>query len=154
MWVVLLLIPATAQADGLFTVFGGASFGDDDSEKVGTWGVSLAGMSGGIFGFELDFGRTGKAKTDAVFVTNGRTTTVTGNIVVGIPLGAVRLYAVGGLGWVRTEADATDGSSGRDGGLGIRGCHPELLAAVTIKLGGTNCAGTLAELAPTHLHPC
>ena len=115
--VVVLLPPAAAQADGIFTAFGGASFGSDQSERVTTLGLSLAGMAGGVFGFELDFWRM--AKTDVVFVTDGRTTTLTGNVIVGIPLGAVRPYAVGGLGWVRSDVDATDGSSARDDGLAV-----------------------------------
>ena len=110
-WVVLLLTPAAAHADGLVTVFGGASFGDNDSEKVGTLGLSLAGMAGGVFGFEVDFGRTDTATTDAVFVTDSRTTTLTGNILIGIPLGAVRPYVVGGA------------RSGADGGGSGRRCH-------------------------------
>ena len=97
--VVVLLALATAQTGGIFTAFGGASFGGDQSERVTTWGLSPAGMAGGVLGFELDFWRTAKAKTDAVFVTDGRTTTLTGNVIVGIPLGAVRPYAVGELGW-------------------------------------------------------
>ena len=117
--VVVLFAPATAQADGIFTAFGGASFGGDRSERVTTWGLSLTGMAGQVFGFDLDFGRTAKAKTDAVFVTHGRTTTLTGNVIVGIPLAAVRPYAVGGLGWVRTDVDATDGSSARDDGPAV-----------------------------------
>ena len=76
--VVVLLPPAAAQADGIFTAFGGASFGSDQSERVTTLGLSLAGMAGGVFGFELDFWRMAKAKTDVVFVTDGRTTTLTG----------------------------------------------------------------------------
>ena len=117
--VVALLAPATVQADGIFTAFGGASFGGDQSERVTTWGLSVAGMAGGVFGFELDFGQTAKAETDAVFVIDGRTTTLTGNLIVGVPLGPVRPYAVGGLGWVRTDVGAADGSTGRDDGLAV-----------------------------------
>ena len=117
--VVVLLAPAAARADGIFTAFGGALFGGDQSERVTTWGLSVAGMAGGVFGFELDFGRTAKAETDAVFVIDGRATTLTGNLIVGIPLGPVRPYGVGGLGWVRTDVGAADGSPGRDDGLAV-----------------------------------
>ena len=116
---VVLVAPAPAQADGIFTAFGGASSGSDQSERVTTWGLSLAAMAGGVFGFELDFGRTAKAETDTVFVLDGRTTTLTGNIIVGAPLGAVRPYAVGGLGLVRTDVGTADGMTGRNDGLGV-----------------------------------
>lgn len=119
----VLILPSTAFADGLFTPFAGVSFGNDQTEKVTTFGASLAGMAGGIFGFELDFGQTADAKTDAVFAANSRVTTVTGNVIVGVPLGAVRPYVVGGLGWLRTSLTA-DGQGGQMGsvtsdGLGV-----------------------------------
>jgi len=117
--VALLAAPTPARADGILTGFGGVTFGADTAERVGTWGLSLGGMAGGVFGFEIDFGRTTKAETDAVFVTDSQTSTLSGNLLVGIPLGAVRPYVVGGLGWVRTEADAADGSTGRNDGLGV-----------------------------------
>ena len=118
-WVVLLLAPGAAGADGLFTGFGGVTFGNDTTEKVGTFGLSIAGMAGGVFGFELDVSRTGKAETDTVFVTGSQTTTATGNVLIGIPLGAVRPYVVGGLGWMRTEAEAVGGEGGRRDGLAV-----------------------------------
>lgn len=115
----LVLASTDAAADGLFTGSAGVSFANDQSERVGTWGLSLAGMAGGVFGFEIDFGRTGEAKTESVFVTDSRTTTVTGNIIIGIPLGAVRPYVVGGLGWMRTDLGVSTGGGQKDDGLGV-----------------------------------
>ena len=115
----LILFSRGAAADGLFTGSAGVSFANDQSEQVGTWGLSLAGMAGGVFGFELDFGRTGEAKTESVFVGDSRTTTVMGNVIVGVPLGAVRPYLVGGVGWVRTELGVSTGSDLTDDGLGV-----------------------------------
>ena len=115
----LLLVSTEAAADGLFTGSAGVSFGSDQTEQVGTWGLSLAGMAGGIFGFEVDYGRSGQAKTESVFITDSRTTTVMGNLIIGIPLGAVRPYVVGGFGWVRTDLDVSSGSGQKDDGLGI-----------------------------------
>ena len=118
-WVMLLLAPGAARADAFFTGFGGVTVGNDTTEQVGTFGLSLAAMTGGLFGFELDFGRTGTAETDTVFVIGSQTTTVTGNILIGIPLGAVRPYVVGGAGWIRTEAEAIGGESERRDGLAV-----------------------------------
>lgn len=100
--------PIAASADNVFTPFIGASFGPGDTERVSTWGLSLASMAGGVFGFEIDSSRTAEAMTSSVFVDNSRVTQVTGNIIVGAPIKAVRPYVVGGIGWVRTEINATD----------------------------------------------
>ena len=113
-WVLatLVLMPSTVLADWIFTPFAGVSFGNDQTERVTTYGMSLAGMAGGIFGFELDFAQTAEAMTDTVFSANSRATTVMGNIIVGVPLGAARPYASGGLGWLRNKVNG-DGPSGQ-----------------------------------------
>lgn len=105
------LPPASASADGLLTPFLGMSFGDQ-TERMTTYGFSLAGMAGGIFGLELDVARTAEAQTNTLIAADGRVTTVNGNIIVGVPLVVVRPYAVGGLGWMRTRlTTGDDGSS-------------------------------------------
>ena len=65
---VTVATPAKASADWLFTPFVGMNFGgsatfsqfgsdfDDEFEKRGTFGASLAWMGGGALGFEVDFG--------------------------------------------------------------------------------------------------
>ena len=88
-------------------------------KRSARWACRSPAWRGGGFGFEVDFGRTDTATTDAVFVTDSRTTTLTGNILIGIPLGAVRPYVVGGLGLVRTEAEAVGGATERVDGLGV-----------------------------------
>ena len=116
--VIVLAAPATARADGIFTPFAGVSFGGDQTERVATYGASLAGMAGGVFGFELDAAQTANAKTDTVFEANSTITTVNGNMIVGVPLGAVRPYVVGGLGWLRASVTGA-GQSVTSDGLGI-----------------------------------
>ena len=104
-----LLVPAPAHADGIFSAFAGGSFGTgEQDQKVSTWGLSLAAMAGGIFGFELDFARIGNAAGDETFVEDSRVTNVFGNIIIGVPVKAVRPYVIGGLGWVRTEIEALE----------------------------------------------
>lgn len=115
---IVLAAPATARADGIFTPFAGVSFGGDQTERVATYGASLAGMAGGVFGFELDAAQTANAKTDTVFEANSKITTVNGNMIIGVPLGAVRPYVVGGLGWLRSSVTG-DGQSITSDGLGI-----------------------------------
>ena len=119
--VATLWTASPAFADGVFTPFAGVSFGNDQTEQVTTYGFSLAGMAGGVFGIELDWAQTAQAKTSTLFVVNSRATTLTGNVIIGIPLGPVRPYVVGGLGWMRTKL--TDPDGGGEGvtsdGLGV-----------------------------------
>ncbi len=119
--VATLWTASPAFADIVFTPFAGASFGNDQTEQVTTYGISLAGMAGGVFGMELDWGRTAQAKTSTLFTANSRATTLTANVIVGIPIGRVRPYVVGGLGWMRTELTDGDGlgESVKSDGLGV-----------------------------------
>ena len=119
--ILVLALPAAAHADGIFTPFIGMSARNDQSERVRTYGASLAGMAGGIFGFELDYGRTAAAQTDSLVMRDSRVTTMTGNVIIGVPFGRVRPYAVGGLGWLRNEVmdDSTDAIVVKDDGIGI-----------------------------------
>ncbi len=112
----LLVTPGVAQADGIATTFMGMSFGDDQPNKVRTVGLSLASMAGGVVGFELDFGRTNTANG---FLVDGQVTTVTGNIILGIPIKAVRPYVLAGVGWFSTKGEVSGGASTKNEGLGI-----------------------------------
>jgi len=123
-------------ADGVFTPFGGASFGSGDTEKIPAWGMSLASMAGGVFGFEVDFSRTARSLEGSVFAGKGRITQVSGNLILGIPIKAVRPYFVGGIGWVRTELGDHDALEniqadglGASVGAGIMGFFTEHVGA-------------------------
>ena len=149
--------PARASADWLFTPFVGATFGgsaniggvgedlDDEFERKLNYGATLAWMGGGAIGFELDFGYSPNffevSPDDNNFNLSGdgNVTTLMANLVVGAPLGAVRPYASGGVGLVKTrvtdldqfvgEIDSTDFGFNVGGGImgffndnvGIRG---------------------------------
>ena len=131
--VALAAAPRPASADWTLTPFVGVNFGgsaditgnggasvSNKFEKKMDYGVSLAGMGAGAVGFEVDFGyspnffETGTASNNAFQFTNdSNVTTLTGNAIVGIPIGgqhgaAVRPYAVGGVGLIRQNVrDAT-----------------------------------------------
>jgi len=118
--------PAPASADWLFTPFvgmnwgGAANFGDvgdfdDEFEKRGNFGASLAYMGGGALGFEIDFGwapnffenTTGDA--DFEFGDNN-VTTFMANLTLGVPIGGqsgpgLRPYASGGVGILKIKAN-------------------------------------------------
>jgi opacity protein-like surface antigen len=126
--------PATASADWVVTPFVGWNFGgsaDVNTATAGTlfsnqfehkidYGVSVAQMGAGIIGWEADFGyspnffETGNATNNAFDFTNdSNTTTLTGNVIVGAPLGghggSIRPYAVGGVGLIRTNVQDAAG---------------------------------------------
>src|SRR5687768_15174826 len=122
--------PTAASADWLFTPFvginwgGAANFGDvgdfeDEFEKRGSFGASLAYMGAGALGFEVDFGwspnffenTTGEGDFD---FGDSNVTTLMANLVVGAPIGGqsgpgIRPYASGGVGIIRSRiGDAGD----------------------------------------------
>ncbi len=115
-----------ASADWLFTpylgiVFSGAAntidVGDFDEafEQRMNFGGSLAGMTSGIFGVEVDFNYTPnffqitEGGEDFEFLNvDSSLTTVMGNVVLGIPIGGttgggVRPYISGGAGLMRAN---------------------------------------------------
>jgi opacity protein-like surface antigen len=152
--VALAAAPATASADWVITpfvgwnfggaadvnnAFAGASFENKFEHKI-NYGVSLAQMGAGIIGWEADFGyspnffETGTASNNAFDFTNdSNVTTLTGNVIVGAPLGgyggSIRPYAVGGVGLIRTNVQDTAGffdvntknDFGFDVGAGVMG---------------------------------
>jgi opacity protein-like surface antigen len=117
--------PAKASADWLFTPFVGVNFGgsatfkdvlgdlDDEFDKRGTYGASLAWMGAGAVGFEVDFGYSPN------FFDNGdgdfdygdnNLTTLMANVIVGAPVGGqtgggIRPYASGGIGIIRAKIE-------------------------------------------------
>jgi opacity protein-like surface antigen len=120
-------VPARASADWLFTPFIGMNWGssvtfndafgdfEDEFEKRGTFGASLAWMGAGAIGFELDFGYTPnffestEGEEDIDYGDNNLTT-FRANLVIGAPIGGqsgpgIRPYASGGVGIIRSQID-------------------------------------------------
>jgi len=126
--------PRNASADWIFTPFVGWNFKgtadvsdfegvslENKLEQKIDYGFSLAGMGAGVVGFEVDFGyspnffETGTNENgDFDFVDDSNVATLTGNVILGIPIGgttggSVRPYIVGGVGLIRTNVgDASD----------------------------------------------
>jgi hypothetical protein len=106
--VLLALAAAPAGADTLLTGFAGGAFGGSTTSTQGTYGGSL-GFLGHVVGFEVDFATTpdffGNSPT-RVF-TDNNVLTLTGNLLVTLPTGPVRIYGVVGGGLMKTRlADA------------------------------------------------
>lgn len=139
-------MPTHASADWLFTPFVGATFGGD-AEVGGTgddfknkferrlsYGATLGWMGAGVIGFEADFGyspnffRADDNSSNFNLVGDGNVTTLMGNLVIGAPLGAVRPYASGGVGLLKSKVDsagqfldASRNDLGYDLGAGVMG---------------------------------
>jgi opacity protein-like surface antigen len=147
------MAPRTASADWVLTPFvgwnfkgaadvqgaGGTTFSDRFEKKI-DYGVSLAGMGAGAVGFEVDFGYSpnffegGTVGSGFDFANDSNVTTLTGNVILAIPIGGqhgggVRPYVVGGVGLIRSNVqDAgelfdvnTKNDFGFDVGGGIMG---------------------------------
>ena len=126
--------PRNASADWVFTPFVGWNFkgNADVSDVAGVnlenkleqkldYGFSFTGMGAGVIGFEVDFGYSPNffengTNEDGDFDLTGNSnmTTLTGNMILGIPIGgttggSVRPYVVGGVGLMRSNVgDVTD----------------------------------------------
>lgn len=130
---VLLISPATASADVLFTPFVGANVGGSSSSPLlnlagdpsrTNFGASAAIMSGGIFGLEADFGYTPRFfGTDVpiagvpVTIAQNRVITAMANLTAGVPLQGrsgvgIRPYGVAGVGLIRQQIDVAGGLLG------------------------------------------
>ncbi len=100
-----LFTAASARADMFVTPFVGATFGGDAPAPEPMYGIALGGMLGGLFGVEGEF-----AYTPNFFATTGSGTsshvmTLTGNLLVGAPVGAFRPYATAGVGLIRQQVN-------------------------------------------------
>jgi len=67
------------------------------------------GATGAIFGGEIDVGYTPDFYGKGTIFDSSGVLTVMGNLVIGIPLGPVRPYFLGGLGLVRRTVDYAAG---------------------------------------------
>ena len=91
----LLLAPASARADWLFTPNIGGGFGGDASGREHlTYGATIGWMGAGIFGWEADFAYTPEffeaEDTDLDFIDQSNATSFMANAVIGVPMGGQR----------------------------------------------------------------
>ncbi len=146
---VLVLSPASARADWLFTPHVGSMFGEGGF----TYGASIGWMGAGKFGWETEFAWTpGFLDIDATDddidddfdadLVDDKAMTVMFNGIVGVPIGGTtgtgfRPYFAGGLGWFQTAIESDEllfeessdkfgfslggGAMGYFGNVGLRG---------------------------------
>jgi opacity protein-like surface antigen len=111
---ILLLAPASASGQGYLTAFVGGNFGGtsgvsldqsiNDTSKL-DFGVRLGILGGGVFGGEFEFGYTPNFYGKGTVFDSSSVRTVMGNLVLGVPAGPVRPYAVIGVGLIRRTVD-------------------------------------------------
>ena len=114
----LLLLPASARADWLFTPNIGTTFGGAaDGREHLTYGASIGWMGAGIVGWEADFQCTPEFfepnDTDVDFFGSSNVFTVMGNVIVGIPVGrqsggGIRPFFIGGVGLIQQNTDSDE----------------------------------------------
>jgi opacity protein-like surface antigen len=114
----LLLLPASARADWLFTPNIGTTFGGAaDGREHLTYGASIGWMGAGIVGWEADFQFTPEFfepnDTDVDFFGSSNVFTVMGNVIVGIPVGGqsgggIRPFFVAGVGLIQQNTDSDE----------------------------------------------
>ena len=114
----LLLLPASARADWLFTPNIGTTFGGAaDGREHLTYGASIGWMGAGIVGWEADFQFTPEFfepnDTDVDFFGSSNVFTVMGNAIVGIPVGGqsgggIRPFFIAGVGLIQQNTDSDE----------------------------------------------
>jgi opacity protein-like surface antigen len=114
----LVLAPASARADWLFTPNVGAGFGGDASGREHlSWGASIGWMGAGVFGWEADFAFTPEFfegdDTDADLFDSSNVTSFMVNALVGVPVGGTtgggfRPYFSGGLGLLQSNVTGAE----------------------------------------------
>ena len=114
----LLLLPASARADWLFTPNIGTTFGGAaDGREHLTYGASIGWMGAGIVGWEADFQFTPEFfepnDTDVDFFGSSNVFTVMGNVMIGIPVGGqtgggIRPFFIGGVGLIQQNTDSDE----------------------------------------------
>jgi opacity protein-like surface antigen len=115
---ILLLAPAAASGQGYLTAFVGGNFGGDsgvsldesinDTSKL-DFGGRLGILAGGVFGGEFEIGYTPNFYGKGTVFDSSSVLTMMGNLVLGVPAGPVRPYAVLGLGLIRRTVDYAQG---------------------------------------------
>jgi opacity protein-like surface antigen len=106
----LLLVPAAAaRAEVMITPFAGAAFGGDVQSSLGTYGIALGFLGGGVFGFEAELGWTPnffEAAETAPNLSSNRVQSFDFNLILALPAGAVRVYGTAGVGVIGSKVSA------------------------------------------------
>jgi hypothetical protein len=112
-----LSLPVPVRADGFITPFYGFNFGGDSAncltltnckEKRRNWGVSM-GTMGSVLGFEEDLSWASNFYGETTTGDNSLFTAMS-NLMLGVGVGPVRPYFLGGVGLIRSHVKSGVGS--------------------------------------------
>jgi opacity protein-like surface antigen len=118
----VLLMPQPARADGLITPFIGGDFGGDAGDCARlvpcksnqfTYGLGLGFMIGGVVGFEAEVANAPHFFGDVSDRASNQVLTVMANVIAGVPIGAFRPYATGGIGVLHSDISQSTGAVSR-----------------------------------------
>lgn len=128
---VLLGTAQPARADWLFTPYLGLTFGADSPSQQATYGLSVAALSAGVLGLEVDAALVPNFFDSASHaLADGNVSTVMVNVMVSAPMSSaiLRPYVSAGAGIMHARAtsvgnvfDLNDNSFGVDVGVGATG---------------------------------
>ena len=115
---VLVLAPASARADWLFTPNIGTTFGGAaDGREHLTYGASIGWMGAGVFGWEADLSYTPEFfesdDDDFDLFDSSNTSAWMANVILGVPVGGqtgggFRPYVTAGAGILQTNVEDAD----------------------------------------------
>jgi opacity protein-like surface antigen len=140
----LTMLPMPARAAGLIVPFVGYNFGGDSSsncisltncqQKRTNVGVSLVSM-GPVFGVEEDLSYAKNFFGDTPGTPNS-VFSLMSNLVVGVGVGPVRPYVLGGVGLIRPHVSSLTGSITGLATTGKNALGDDLGAGITVLFGG------------------
>jgi hypothetical protein len=97
---VLVAVAAAAHAEIILTPYYGTSFGGTTTQNSPTYGGAVGFLAGGWLGAEAEYGYVkdffGSSDTGAGLSQN-KVQSISGSLVLGVPLGALRPYGAVGL---------------------------------------------------------
>jgi opacity protein-like surface antigen len=107
---VLASVPARAEV--ILTPFGGKAFSGSLDTSRTTYGGAIGFLGGGVFGFEGEFSYVKDffgALEVPESVSSNKVQSLSGNLMVAVPAGSVRLYGSGGLSLLRPALTSRTG---------------------------------------------
>src|SRR5262249_50194596 len=109
-FVVVLLAPRAARADGLFNPWAGVNWGSNVADGRAGFGLNAGARGAGIVGGELSFGYSPSFFGTKNDFGNNTVIDLMGNVIIGLPFGGehgagLRPFVVGGAGLLRTQID-------------------------------------------------
>ena len=110
----LLGAAVPARAEVMLTpfygkVFGGSFGGSTDSSRT-TYGGALGFLGGGVFGFEGEFSYVKDFSTESAdTLASNNVQSLSGNLLVAIPAGQVRVYGTAGVSLLRPDLKTREG---------------------------------------------